>query len=248
MACYDIETHSDGHNSSKAECDVIMCIGLAMFKNNRFDKICFVYHNEPIEIPQIDKDTHVVVFNNEAHMITSFFKFLKIVNPDIILDYNGDVFDLPYIRGRLKGAKPLLERYDLPPLQPNTKLFITKIGNKTDTYYFNYYIHIDLYKYFGVDSNKRDVENFQLNTLSRYYLDDTKVDLNWQTMVEMYNNKQLGIIVKYNVQDCMLPIRLFIKLKLTDFMYSQCVMYRLCTDDFICNISHLISSTFFTWR
>lgn len=245
MACYDIETHSDGHNSSKAECDVIMCIGLAMFKNNRFDKICFVYYNEPIEIPQIDKDTHVVVFNNEAHMITSFFKFLKIVNPDIILDYNGDVFDLPYIRGRLKGAKPLLERYDLPPLQPNTKLFITKIGNKTDTYYFNYYIHIDLYKYFGVDSNKRDVENFQLNTLSRYYLDDTKVDLNWQTMVEMYNNKQLGIIVKYNVQDCMLPIRLFIKLKLTDFMYSQCVMYRLCTDDFICNISHLISSTFF---
>nr|UIX56213.1 DNA polymerase [Hyphantria cunea nucleopolyhedrovirus]UIX56358.1 DNA polymerase [Hyphantria cunea nucleopolyhedrovirus] len=245
LACYDIETHSDGHNSSKSECDVIMCIGLAVFKNDHFDKICFVYHNEPVEISQIDEDTHVVVFNNEAHMIASFFKFLKIVNPDVILDYNGDVFDLPYIRGRLKGAKPLLERYDLPPLQPNTKLFITKIGNRTDTYYFNYYIHIDLYKYFGVDSNKRDVENFQLNTLSQYYLNDTKVDLSWQTMVEMYNNKQLGTIVKYNVQDCLLPIRLFVKLKLTDFMYSQCVMYRLCTDDFICNISHLISSTFF---
>ncbi|AKR14167.1 DNA polymerase [Dasychira pudibunda nucleopolyhedrovirus] len=245
MACYDIETHSDGHNSSKPECDVIMCIGLAVFKNDRFEKVCFVYHSEAVEIPQASDDTYVVVFNNENHMITAFFEFLKTVNPDVILDYNGDVFDLPYIRGRLKGDKPLLGRYDLPAMQPNTKLFITKIGNRTDTYYFNYYIHIDLYKYFGVDANKRDVENFQLNTLSQYYLGDAKVDLNWQTMVEMYNNKQLGTIIKYNVQDCLLPIRLFNKLKLTDFMYSQCIMYRLCTDDFICNISHLISSTFF---
>ncbi|AGR57122.1 DNA polymerase [Choristoneura rosaceana nucleopolyhedrovirus] len=245
MACYDIETHSDGHNSSKSECDVIMCIGLAVFKNDRFDEICFVYHKEPVEIPQTDKDNHVVVFNNENHMIASFFEFIKIINPDVILDYNGDVFDLPYIRGRLRGDKPLLGRYDLPALQPITKLFITKIGNRTDTYYFNYYIHIDLYKYFGVDANKRDVENFELNTLSRYYLNDTKIDLNWQTMVAMYNNKQLGTIIEYNMKDCLLPILLFNKLKLNDFMYTQCLMYRLCTDDFICNISHLISSTFF---
>ncbi|BBU37568.1 DNA polymerase [Choristoneura diversana nucleopolyhedrovirus] len=245
LACYDIETHSDGHNSSKPECDVIMCIGLAVLKDDRYDKICFVYHKEIVEILGDDKYTHVVVFNNESHMIASFFEFLKIVNPDVILDYNGDEFDLPYIRGRLKGNKPLLRRYDLPALQPNTKLFITKIGNRTDTYYFNYYIHIDLYKYFGVDANKRDVENFQLNTLSQYYLNDNKVDLNWQTMVAMYNNKQLGTMIEYNLKDCLLPIRLFNKLKLNDFMYSQCLMYRLCTDDFICNISHLISSTFF---
>nr|ALR70217.1 DNA polymerase [Anticarsia gemmatalis multiple nucleopolyhedrovirus] len=245
MACYDIETHSDGHNSSKPDVDVIMCIGLSIYKDDHFDKICFVYHKELLEIPHTNDDTHVVVFRNETDMILSFLDFLKFVNPDVILDYNGDVFDLPYIRARLNGNKPTLRRYDLPPLQSNTKLFITKIGNKTDTYYFNYYIHIDLYKYFGVDANNRDVENFQLNTLSKYYLGDAKVDLDWQTMVRMYNNKQLGTIIEYNVQDCLLPIKLFLKLKLNDFMYSQCLMYRLCTDDFICNISHLISTTFF---
>ncbi|BBD50544.1 DNA polymerase [Samia cynthia nucleopolyhedrovirus] len=245
MACYDIETHSDGHNSSKPDADVIMCIGLALQKNDCFSKVCFVYHKEPLEFPQTNDDTHVVVFRDETEMITCFFDFLRVTNPDVILDYNGDVFDLPYIRARLKGSKPTLRRYDLPALQPNTKLFITKIGNRTDTYYFNYYVHIDLYKYFGADANKRDVENFQLNTLSKYYLGDAKVDLEWQTMVRMYNDKQLDTIIEYNVQDCMLPIRLFNKLKLNDFMYSQCLMYRLCTDDFICNISHLISSTFF---
>ncbi|AAK85622.1 DNAPOL [Epiphyas postvittana nucleopolyhedrovirus] len=246
MACYDIETHSDGHNSSKPETDVIMCIGLAVYKQDCYTKICFVYYKEPVNILQYEQDdTYVVVFNNETDMIVAFFDFLKIVNPDVILDYNGDVFDLPYIRSRLKGKKIMLQRYDLPCMPPNTKLFITKIGNRTDTYYFNYYIHIDLYKYFGADANKRDVENFQLNTLSKYYLGDTKVDLNWQDMVKMYNSKQLETIIKYNVQDCLLPIRLFLKLKLNDFMYSQCIMYRLCTDDFICNISHLISSTFF---
>lgn len=250
IACYDIETHSDGHNGSKHECDVIMCIGLAILKNGRYDKICFVYYNEPVEIPQIDDhNTYVAVFHNETDMIISFFDFLKFINPDVILDYNGDVFDLPYIYGRLKGKIPPLHRYDLPPLKPVTKLFITKKTNnfKSDnfTYYFNYYIHIDLYKYFSADANNRDVENFTLNTLSEYYLGDNKVDLHWQTMVKLYNDKQLKLIIEYNVKDCLLPIRLFNKLKLGDFMYSQCLMYRLCTDDFICNISHLISSTFF---
>nr|AFN21028.1 DNAPol [Bombyx mori nucleopolyhedrovirus]WRK24001.1 DNA polymerase [Bombyx mori nucleopolyhedrovirus] len=242
LSCYDIETHSDGHNMSKASVDCIMSIGFVVYKNDEYARFCFMYHKLPTEIPEThDDDTYVVMFQNEIDMITAFFDMIKITNPDVILDFNGDVFDLPYILGRLNKTKMLLKRYDLPAAAPTTKLFINKLGNKVDTYYFNYYIHIDLYKFFSSDSNQHKVENFQLNTISSYYLGENKIDLPWTEMVKMYNTRRLDVIAKYNVQDCMLPIKLFVKLKMADSVYSQCILHRLCTDDVICNISHLIS-------
>ncbi|ABL76001.1 DNA polymerase [Maruca vitrata nucleopolyhedrovirus] len=242
LMCYDIETHSDGHNMSKPSIDCIMSIGFVVYKNDGYAKFCFMYHKLPTEIPETDDDdTCVVIFQNEIDMITSFFDMIKITNPDVILDFNGDVFDLPYILKRLNKTKMLLKRYDLPAATPTTKLFINKLGNKVDTYYFNYYIHIDLYKFFSSDSNQHKVENFQLNTISEHYLGENKIDLLWTEMVKMYNIQRLDVIAKYNVQDCMLPIKLFVKLKMADSVYSQCILHRLCTDDVICNISHLIS-------
>ncbi|AVA31171.1 dna-pol [Oxyplax ochracea nucleopolyhedrovirus] len=246
LACYDIETHSDGHTTSNALVNFIISIGLAVFKNDKFLKICLMYHCQNVKVDQTENDDIcLVLFNNEIDMITSFFDLLKLTNPDVILDFNGDLFDLPYIIKRLKTNKMKLKRYDLPPTFPNTKLFIDKLGNKVDTYYFDYYIHIDLYKYFSTDPNQNNVENFQLNTLSNHYLGESKIDLHWTEMVKMYNNQKLNIIAEYNVRDCELPIKLFVKLKMVDSMYSQCILHRLCTDDVICNISHLISVTYF---
>ncbi|USC25913.1 dnapol [Palpita vitrealis nucleopolyhedrovirus] len=247
ISCYDIETHSDGHNMSKASINCIMSIGYVVYKDEKYTKICLMYHKDCAEIEEThnDDDTCVVIFKNEIDMIMSFFEIIKITNPDIILDFNGDVFDLPYILERLNKTKMLLKRYNLPGVPPITKLFINKLGNKVDTYYFNYYIHIDLYKFFSNDTSQNKVENFQLNTISKHYLNKNKIDLPWTEMVKLYNNQQLNLIVKYNVQDCMLPIELFVKLKITDSMYSQCDLHRLCTDDVICNISHLISVAFF---
>ncbi|AGA16216.1 DNA-pol protein [Thysanoplusia orichalcea nucleopolyhedrovirus] len=243
LSCYDIETHSDGHNMSKPSADCIMCIGFTVYKDDKFTNFCFMYHKNPTEILETDKNdnTFVVMFKNEVDMITAFFDMIKLTNPDVILNFNGDVFDMPYIIARLKNTKILLKRYDLPAAAPTTKLFINKLGNKVDTYYFDYYVHIDLYKFFSSDSNQHKVENFQLNTISSFYLGEQKIDLPWTEMVKMYNARQLGLIAQYNVQDCMLPIKLFVKLKMADSVYSQCILHCLCTDDVICNISHLIS-------
>ncbi|AOT85544.1 DNA-pol [Cyclophragma undans nucleopolyhedrovirus] len=257
LSCYDIETHSDGHNMSKASVDFIISIALAVFKDGNYSRFCFMYDKHAIAssvtgggggVGFDDDTTNVVLFADETSMITAFLDLIKLTNPDIILDYNGDMFDLPFIIGRMKRNKLQLKRYDLPAAAPVTKLFINKLGNKVDTYYFNYYVHIDLYKYFSTDSNQSKVENFQLNTISDFYLGENKIDLHWTDMIKMYNRgdgEQLLKIAKYNVQDCMLPIKLFLKLKIIDSMYSQCILHRLCTDDVICNISHLISVAYF---
>ncbi|AKN80986.1 DNA polymerase [Lonomia obliqua multiple nucleopolyhedrovirus] len=253
VACYDIETHSDGHNMSKASVDFIISIGLVVLKDNTYHRFCFMYDTQDYTLPPSPqreeeencKPTAVVVFKHELDMITSFLELIKMTNPDVILDFNGDVFDLPFIIERLRKTKFTLKRYDLPGAEPITKLFINKLGNKVNTYYFNNYIHIDLYKLFSTDANQNKVENFQLNTISSYFLGENKIDLHWTEMLKLYKIHELRSIAQYNVQDCMLPVKLFIKLKMADSMYSQCILHRLCTDDVICNISHLISVAYF---
>jgi DNA polymerase elongation subunit (family B) len=250
VSCYDIETHSDGHNMSKASVDFVLSIAFVIFKDDYYTKFCFTYYQDCIENTNLNKNTseediYTVLFNDEIEMIDAFLNMIKITNPDIILDFNGDVFDLPFLIERLKRKKFLLKRYDLPAVPPVTKLFINKLGNKVDTHYFDYYIHVDLYKYFSTDSNQNKVENFQLNTISNYFLNENKIDLHWTEMLKLYARGELETIVNYNVQDCMLPIKLFHKLKIADSIYSQCILHRLCTDDVICNISHLISVAFF---
>ncbi|UZE89760.1 DNA polymerase [Parapoynx stagnalis nucleopolyhedrovirus] len=250
VSCYDIETHSDGHNMSKASVDFVISIAFVIFKDNCYTKFCFVYYKDSIENTNLinntsEEDIYTILFNDEIEMIDAFLNMIKITNPDVILDFNGDVFDLPFLIERLKRGKFLLKRYDLPAVPPVTKLFINKLGNKVDTHYFDYYIHVDLYKYFSTDSNQNKVENFQLNTISNYFLNENKIDLHWTEMLRLYARGELEMIVNYNVQDCMLPIKLFHKLKIADSIYSQCILHRLCTDDVICNISHLISVAFF---
>ncbi|ANF29723.1 dna-pol [Catopsilia pomona nucleopolyhedrovirus] len=252
LSCYDIETYSDGQSTSKASVDFIISIAMVVYKDNAYLKICLMYHKDNDVVVNManddncnDKDMYAIVFNNELDMIHAFFELIQITNPDVVLDFNGDMFDLAYIRERLKKTKMQLKRYDLPATPLTIKLFYDKLGNKVDTYYFNYYIHIDLYKLFSTDSNQNKVENFALNTISNYFLNESKIDLHWTEMVKMYNSKRLGVIAQYNVQDCMLPVKLFVKLKLTDNMYTQCILHRLCTDDIICNVSHLISVAYF---
>jgi DNA polymerase elongation subunit (family B) len=272
VACYDIETHSDGYNMSKACKDFIISIGWVIIKNGQYLKICLMYHQNYYTFHNNDfeqqnnnnnnninnDDTIIVMFNDETQMILAFANLIRLTNPDFVLDYNGDVFDIPFILERLRRTKFTMKRYDLPPLEIVKKPFVTKrfnnkkfdengklIDNTTYTHYFNYYIHIDLYKLFSNDPNEKKVENFQLNTISEYYLNENKIDLHWTEMLKMYKDCQFNVIVKYNVQDCILPIKLFLKLKMIDTVYSQCVLYRLCTDDVICNISHLISVVYF---
>jgi DNA polymerase elongation subunit (family B) len=251
VSCYDIETHSDGHNMSKACTDFIISIGFVILKDDQYTKFCFVFNRNSIgdTVCHNDEENHdntlMIMFDDEIEMIEAFLEVIKATNPDVILDYNGDVFDLPFMIERLKKRKFLLKRYDLTATPPVTKLFFNKLGNKVNTYYFDHYIHIDLYKYFSTDSEQNKVENFELNTISSHFLDEKKLDLHWTEMLKLYAKGEIDTIVKYNVQDCMLPIKLFMKLKIADSIYSQCILHRLCTDDVICNISHLISVAFF---
>lgn len=268
VACYDIETYSNGQRFSNAAIDPIISIGVVVKRDGKTLKIC-LYHMSPGIMDDMNDfaaikqaDVQVCRFDTELEMIAAFFKLLPLINMDCLLDYNGDKFDLPFITDRVtktqwppavlrraQFSRPLdiikIKRYDLEPIEIKTKALFDKFQNKLNTHYMVYYTHVDLYRFLSTDSEQSDVENFQLNTVSQHYLDNNKVDLPISEMLQLYERKQMQRIIEYNVQDCVLPIDIFLKLEVMDFMYTQCALLYLSTDDLLSNISHKVNVVFF---
>nr|ANS70969.1 DNA polymerase [Lymantria dispar multiple nucleopolyhedrovirus] len=264
VSCYDIETHSDGQRFSSPDTDFIISIAVAMCRDRGdYLKVCLFYAPADVRIdlthgeddPSSGSASAItaVRFCTEREMISAFFQLLPLINADVVLDYNGDKFDMPFLMGRMnklagaaEAARLLkIARYDLAPVDIVTQLSYDKFGNKLHGHYFTYYVHVDLYQFLSTDSEHNDLENFQLNTVAEHFLKSKKVDLKISDMLELYRRGCMRRIIEYNVQDCALPVELFLKLEMADYMYTQCMLLYLCTDDLLRNISHKITVAYF---
>ncbi len=272
VACYDIETHSNGQRFSNAAHDFIISIGLVVKRNNLFTKICLFYVQDNDDMDEYEltnkgepDNVHDVIycirFKNELNMLSKFFKLLPAINMDCLVDYNGDKFDLPFIIDRVNilskinrnsnGSRPVaatimkIKRYNLEPMPIKTMQLCDKFSNRMNTHFLVYFIHIDLYQFISIDSDQKDLENFQLNTVAEHYLNKKKVDLPITEMLNLYNTNKLQKIIEYNVKDCILPADLLLKLEILDFVYTQCLLLYLSTDDVLRNISHKVNVVFF---
>ncbi|AIZ48653.1 dnapol [Agrotis segetum nucleopolyhedrovirus B] len=268
VACYDIETYSSGNRFSNAAIDPIISIGVVARRDKKTIKIC-LYHMPPGTMDDMSEfagvkqaDVQVCRFDTELEMIAAFFKLMPLINMDCLLDYNGDKFDLPFLVDRATKIQwpasvvrrtqfarvsdiVKIKRYDLEPVEMKTKALFDKFQNKLNAHFLTYYTHVDLYQFLSTDSEQNDVENFQLNTVAQHYLNNNKVDLPISEMLKLYERKQMQRIVEYNVQDCVLPIDIFLKIEVMDFMYTQCALLYLSTDDLLSNISHKVNVVFF---
>ncbi len=90
LSC-DIETYSETQPDSRR--DPIIMISLATKEKS----VVLTYKD-------IKKD-YIKVVENEKEMIKQFFDLIKEVNPEVILTYNGDNFDFPYLLDRAKLLK-----------------------------------------------------------------------------------------------------------------------------------------------
>ena len=94
IASIDIETGNDESISfqeleSKKE---FMIIAIS---------ICYGYYTESVELTFKVKTFILSDVLNEKELLTDFLHFINDLDPDCIITYNGDNFDLPYIQHRL---------------------------------------------------------------------------------------------------------------------------------------------------
>jgi DNA polymerase I len=89
----DIETYTETHPDARK--DPIIMISLATKEKS----LVLTYKKAEKE-----KD-FVEILKNEKEMLIRFFELVKQINPEVIVTYNGDSFDFPYILERVRILK-----------------------------------------------------------------------------------------------------------------------------------------------
>lgn len=87
MVALDLETYSPGRFSDPAKDPILMAV---LYKNN--GSVVYTYK------PAQKKD--VVVLKNEKELVEKMLADIREYKPDILVTYNGDGFDMPYIKER----------------------------------------------------------------------------------------------------------------------------------------------------
>src|SRR3989344_5963381 len=93
FVAYDLETYSPGRFSDPQK-DPIISISIATREGSE----AFIWKVKP------GKD-NARYFETEKEMVQAFIDRMNELQPDIVVTYNGDLFDFPYIKGRGKQLK-----------------------------------------------------------------------------------------------------------------------------------------------
>lgn len=232
VASYDIEcTSCDGAfpTATRKE-DEIIQIGttINIFGEEKIYKyIATLKKSNPIE------GTTVEEFETERDLLIGWCKFIKKLDPDIIIGYNIWGFDWKYIYDRAftgngGDCKPyheklfkILSRVNCtgPDEKPKVKYVEKELRSAALGQNFLYYfdiqgiVQVDLYKQIMKDFN---LGSYKLNSVSQKFMGMQKEDL---TPAELFNNYRRGTkedikeIATYCVQDCALCNRLLNKLQ-----------------------------------
>jgi DNA polymerase elongation subunit (family B) len=134
---------------------------------------------------------------DEEKILRSFVRTIE--KYDVIAGWNSEEFDLPYIQMRCE-----------------------KYGIK---YNWRTIIHLDMlqraHKLYSYDATHIGLANFKLNTFAKFFLDQTKTELEGKKIHELYK-EDLKLLLEYNLNDAILLKNLDEKLKIISLMVAEC--------------------------
>ncbi|MCE7735438.1 MAG: hypothetical protein GPJ54_11210 [Candidatus Heimdallarchaeota archaeon] len=152
----------------------------------------------------------IYYFNDERKMLEAFYS--KIVEYPLVLSYNGDNFDLPYLYNRsqqlntkllMKYGKKKSEKFRL-----NIPIYQGHFRGKSPEYHFRGSIHLDLYRFFKNNSVRLYAFKGKYN---RYRLDDVATALLGSKKMEhdlWFDEMTRDQMIEYNVRDVELTLKL----------------------------------------
>lgn len=155
------------------------------------------------------KKDFVEYCKNEADMLEKFLYYVKKIDPDIIVTYFGDGFDMPYIRERAEKNK-----VDLRIGRDKSKILFLKGVERSAK--IKGIVHIDLINFIQtVYSQYLQSETLSLNEVARELIGETKIEFEKEDIGKNNKNieeKDWEKYFDYNLQDSILTYKLFNKL------------------------------------
>ena len=172
--------------------------------------------------PFVNKDPNVtyILCDDEVHLLRSFLAYWRKNLPEVITGWNSQMYDIPYLAGRINRILGEKSMKDLSPwgLVSQDEVYIS--GRKNITYDIGGVTqldYLDLYKRFTYTNQ----ESYRLDYIANYELGEKKLDHNeYDTFREFYT-KDWDKFVRYNIIDVQLVDKLEDKLKLIELAITM---------------------------
>jgi len=250
---FDIECFSSNPKRlpvKESASDVITMISCLYFRDGKIDSTLERYIIVNGECNDIEGST-VIVCRNEVDLLKEFLELIKKLDPEILLGFNTQGFDIPYIDQRLERrfiswGDTSRVKGQIPFVKCQTT-FSEAYGHQTMYLIKNMEgrIHFDL---MNIVKRNEKLRKYSLDFVSKHYLGYGKHDVSPQEMFAIYaryknakTEKELKQsieettrVAKYCIQDSELVLKLF--QKMTVWIGSL----------EMCNVVHCIPSDLYT--
>ena len=147
---------------------------------------------------------HVKVVRNEKELLENFVETVQDYDPDIILGYNSDMFDMQVIQKRADELK-----VDLKLSRDFSKMKFSRRA-RMSTARLKGRVHVDLFVFINnVLSSQLQTEVLSLDAVSSELLGDKKIEIEYQEILESWKTKKhLAKLAEYCLKDSELTLRL----------------------------------------
>ena len=195
MMSFDLEVRNPHGMPNPNEDEIIMIgidsnVGVRKVISTKGDE----FENDP-EMYFIEK------VDSEKEMIESFIKTVKENNIDIIIGYNSDVFDFPYLKDRAK-----IWGLDLDlGVDGSSIKFIRRGYNNAAT--FKGLLHVDLYL---VMRRYMSLDRYTLERVYFEFFGEEKIDVPGDRIYEFWDNggRELKNLFKYSLDDVVSTLKI----------------------------------------
>lgn len=206
----DIEVVSLKEGVPDPQKDPIIIISLSFFPAHEGNNTLLLMTKS---IKKVDRD--ILIFKSETEMLKEFVSIIESYDPDVVLGYNINGFDLPYILERLKITKNsrALGRCDQKIVTSR------KFGMKTRNSMAGRVV-VDVYELIkeSVGKGLLRLKRYGLGDVSRELIDEDKIDITHGEISKHWNGneEQVKKLVDYARKDAELVLKLLLSKRMMD--------------------------------
>ena len=161
------------------------------------------------------KRKDILPFENEKEMLEEFLRIVERFDPDVIVGYNINNFDLPYLLDRLRENKLSRNLGRCKDKPASSK----KVGSRTRNYIPGRVV-VDVYELVKESAGKGllRLKRFGLGDVSKALLGEDKIDIKHSEISKYWrgSEEQLNELINYTRKDAILALRILLEKNMLD--------------------------------
>jgi DNA polymerase elongation subunit (family B) len=231
---FDIETGFDGASLDeennlvygsgfpKPERAEAPITSIACYSSTRKRYVVFSLKNLDTITEPLIHNAKLIVSDTEEQMLELFFSLMKKWDVDVLIGWNTNGFDFPFIVNRMVRLGMDINMIDHMNLVRENKL--TKVLYPRSYYWLDY---MDIYKTFTYVPR----ESYSLQAIAEAEIGGSKIQYHDDgNLQEIYNNNYRTFL-NYNIQDVALLVELDAKTNLSSLAYNMSYLYNVNFDE-----------------